>query len=124
MKKQLLSLVMMLLPMVSMADAVEIDGIYYNLNSEDKVAEVTSNPNKYIGYVNIPESVTYEGVKYNVTAIGNSAFYNCKKLDSITIPNGVTEISGWSFDGCTSLTSIDIPNSVIFIGKNAFEDCI
>jgi hypothetical protein len=31
MKKQLLLFVMLLLPMVAMADAVEIDGIYYNL---------------------------------------------------------------------------------------------
>ena len=45
MKKQLLLLVMMLLPMVTMADAVEIDGIYYNLIDKAKIAEVTSNPN-------------------------------------------------------------------------------
>ena len=38
MKKQLLILVMALLPMVASADAVEIDGIYYNLVSKAKVA--------------------------------------------------------------------------------------
>ena len=39
----------MLLPMVASADAVEIDGIYYNLVTKAKQAEVTSNPNKYRG---------------------------------------------------------------------------
>ena len=41
MKKQLLLLVMMLLPMAVWADPVEIDGIYYNLISKIKEAEVT-----------------------------------------------------------------------------------
>ena len=46
MKKQLLLFVMMLLPMVAMADPVEIDGIYYNLISEGNThgAEVTYKP--------------------------------------------------------------------------------
>ena len=57
MKKQLLLFVAMLLPMVAMADAVEIDGIYYNLISKTKAAEVTSSPNKYQGSIVIPESL-------------------------------------------------------------------
>ncbi len=41
-KSFLLFLVTILLPMVVSADdTVEIDGIYYNLVSKDKVAEVT-----------------------------------------------------------------------------------
>ena len=35
----------------ALADAIEIDGIYYNLVSKMKIAEVTSNPNKYKGAV-------------------------------------------------------------------------
>ena len=80
MKKQLLLLVMMLLPMMTMADAVEINGIYYNLSSDTKEAEVTSNPDKYKGYVNIPESVTYEDVKYNV-----KEFRECKEFKTIVL---------------------------------------
>ena len=56
MKKQLLLLVMILLPMVASADPVEIDGIYYNLISKTQNAEVTSNPNGYTGTIVIPES--------------------------------------------------------------------
>ena len=102
MKKTLLSLLLMLLPVVASADAVEINGIYYNLNSTDKTAEVTSNPDNYSGAVEIPESVFYEsdGETYAVTSIGVRAFYNCSALTSVTIPNSVTSIGYYAFHGC------------------------
>ena len=122
MKKQLLLFMFMLVPMLASADAVEIDGIYYNLITKAQQAEVTSNPNKYTGSVVIPEKVTYEGVEYNVTSIGGSAFQNCTNLTSITIPNSVTSIGNNAFSNC-GLASITIPNSVTSIGKHAFESC-
>ena len=54
-------------PMAGYADAVKIGGIYYNLVSKAKTAEVTSNPNKYSGSVVIPSSVTYNGTTYTVS---------------------------------------------------------
>ena len=61
MKKQLLLLVMMLLPMVASAgDVVEVDGIYYNLIEKSKEAEVTKNPNgNYRISVDIPAYFEY-----------------------------------------------------------------
>ena len=123
MKKQLLLLAMILLPLVASADAVEINGIYYNLVSKIKEAEVTRNPNNYTGSVVIPEKVTYESVEYSVTSIGQSAFENCYGLTSITIPNSVTSIEGEAFSGCSGLTSVTIPNSVTSIGYYAFDSC-
>ena len=90
MKKQLLLFVMMLLPMMASAAAVEIDGIYYNLAAN--TAEVTSNPNKYMGGIVIPATVNYDNVTYSVTSIGISAFRSCSGLASVTIPNNVTTI--------------------------------
>ncbi len=123
MKKLQLFFVMMLLPMVASADAVEIDGIYYNLVSKAKAAEVTKNPNKYIGEVVIPEKVTYNDVEYSVIAIGERAFEGCRSLTSVTIPNSVTSIGDCAFYYCSGLTSITIPNSVTSIGGGAFFDC-
>ena len=123
MKKQLLLLVMMLLPMMAMADAVEIGGIYYNLFTKYKSAEVTKNPNNYSGAVDIPESFTYDGVVYSVTEIGSSAFAECTSLTSVTIPNTVTAIEHSAFEGCTGLTSVVVPNSVTSIDIFVFNGC-
>ena len=59
--KHLLLFVVALIPMAANADAVEIDGIYYNLIAKggSYLAEVTSNPDKYTGSVVIPASVSY-----------------------------------------------------------------
>ena len=105
------------------AEAVEIDGIYYNLVTKIKQAEVTKNPNKYTGTVNIPETVSYNDVTYSVTSIGNTAFYSCFGLTSVTIPNSVTSIGGGAFSSCSGLTSVTIPNSVTSIGGSAFYGC-
>ena len=100
MKKLFLLSVLMLLPLLASADAVEIDGIYYNFIEKGKAAEVTQNPNKYTGSVVIPESVVYEGKTYNVTSIGESAFNYCWILTSVTIPNSVTSIGSSAFSNC------------------------
>lgn len=88
------------------AEAVEIDGIYYNLVTETKQAEVTENPNKYSGTVTIPESVTYNGVTYSVTSIGDYAFRLCSGLTSVTIGKGVKTIEYGAFSNCTELTDV------------------
>ena len=122
-KKLLLLLLAMLLPMMASADPVKIDGIYYNLVSKVKTAEVTSNPNKYSGDVVIPETVMYRGEEYNVTSIGEKAFQYCNSLTSVTIPNSVTTIDSYAFNYCSGLTSVTIPNSVFSIGSDAFQGC-
>lgn len=58
-----------------------------------------------------------------VTTIGQSAFYNCFPLASITIPDSVTTIGLQAFYNCIGLTSITIPDSVTTIGQNAFLQC-
>ncbi|MBR5803496.1 MAG: leucine-rich repeat domain-containing protein, partial [Bacteroidaceae bacterium] len=123
MKKHLLLLFAGLLPMlVSAQTKVQIDGIWYNLISKAKQAEMTWGEN-YSGSITIPATVSYDGVEYSVTSIGESAFRFCSSLTSITIPEGVTSIELYAFDGCTSLTSITIPKSVTKIGEYAFNDC-
>ncbi len=135
MKKAILSIILMLLPMLASADAVEIDGICYILIEKGKVAEVTRNFNhSYSGDVIIPEKVSYGGSVYDVTSIGGDVSYNgntymggafrgCTGLTSVTIPNSVTSIGYGAFYQCSGLTSVNIPESVTFIGENAFLGC-
>ncbi len=126
--------------------AVEVDGIFYNLDEATKTCEVTYGTNRYQGRITIPEKITYNGVDYSVTSIGDlifnnctdltsitignsvttigmNAFYRCNNLTSVTLGNSITTIGQRAFLYCTSLTSIEIPNSVSEIGENAFSGC-
>lgn len=40
-------------------------------------------------------------------SIGNSAFYDCKKLVTVNIPNSIKEIAEYAFKGCTLLNSVN-----------------
>ena len=72
------------------------------------------------GALVIPSSVNYNGNTYTVTAIGDYAFYECSKITSVTIPEGVTTIGRYAFYANEALTSIQLPNSLISIGMRAF----
>ena len=86
---------------------VEIDGIYYELITKAKAAEVKSKPSKYTGNIVIPSTITYGGETYYVTSIGERAFYNCTRLTSITISESVTSIGSEAFWNCSSLTKAE-----------------
>ena len=116
MKKQLLLLAIMMLPLVASAE-VEIDGINYSYDYGNKQAKVIKKSPKYEGNIVIPETITYERREYSVTSIGDYAFSDCTGLTSISIPNSVTSIGDYAFYGCTGLTSITIPSSVTSIGE-------
>ena len=59
----------------------------------------------------------------SVTSIGSAAFINCFSLGSVTIPKGVTGIGRSAFSNCSSLASVTIPESVTGIGDSAFSNC-
>ena len=51
---------------------------------------------------------------------GSSAFAYCEKLKSINVPYGVTRIEADTFIYCSSLKSIRLPSTVKSIGSDAF----
>ena len=104
------------------AETFNVDGIRYYITSNLTV-EVTSKSPVYIGEIIIPKTVDYDGKTYSVTSIGDHAFYDCRGLTSVTIPNSVISIGNDAFCGCRGLTSVTIPNSVTSIGNDAFERC-
>ena len=126
----LLALVVIMMPIGALAEDFESGGIYYNITSaEDKTVEVTYRGGSYFEYteysneVTIPASVTYDGITYSVTSIGNYAFYGCNSLSSVTLSEGLNSIGDRAFYRCSSLSSISIPGTVASIADDAFYDC-
>ena len=68
----------------------KIDGIYYNLDTDTKTAEVAFGG--YLGDIVIPSTVTKDDVEYTVTSIASNAFYNSPQMTSVTIPKSVNTI--------------------------------
>ena len=89
-------------------------GLYYNITGYSTVELTKANyySSSYAGDITIPSSVTFNGMNYEVTAIGASAFMSCHDLTSVTIPKSVTTIKEAAFYYCTSLTRVVIPESV------------
>ena len=111
-----------LLPLLASADQVVSGGLYYNVNPDDRTAEVVETYEiRYSGDIVIPPSFIYDAVEYRVVGIARRAFYSCKELTSVVIPTSVTTIGENAFANCSGLTSVDIPHSVTTIGDYAFN---
>ena len=95
----------------------KIDGIYYDFSENNATVtyqEVQNlNSNTYSGDIVIPSTVTYGGKTYNVTSIGESAFYGCRNITSISIPASITSIGGYAFYVCTNLRRIKFINGLL-----------
>ena len=63
-------------------------------------------------------------IRKGTKIICDMAFYDCKFLESLIIPDSVTYIGYYAFGGCKSLKSLVLPDSVTSIGAWAFSQCI
>jgi len=77
---------------------------------------------RYVGHIEIPPFVTYEGVEYKVTAIYNYSFY-MKMMTSISIPSTVTRIGKYAFEECSNLEQIYFSTGLNIIEDHAFFNC-
>ncbi len=60
---------------------------------------------------------------YPVTDIGKEAFYGCRSLENITVPDSVTSIGEGAFKYCTNLKNITLSNNLTSIGAYTFFSC-
>lgn len=59
----------------------------------------------------------------NLTKLPHAAFYWCKALETVILPDGLMEIESQAFERCTSLTEITLPSSLRTIRESTFEHC-
>ena len=103
----------------------EANGIYYMITgaSTATVTYKDTGYNSYSGIVSIPASVSFGGMSFTVTEVGNSAFRNCAGLRAVSLPSTVTSIGNYAFYGCSGLRGITFPPSLTTIGERAFYAC-
>lgn len=80
--------------------------------------------NSKVTKADIPSTITYAGITYKVTAVGEKAFLNCSKLKTITIGKNVTSIGKRAFYGCKNLKKISIKATKLTskkVGSKAFK---
>ena len=106
------------------------DGLFFNIiDNDNKLVEVTyqherseENYSK-LTHVTIPDTVLRGRVKYAVVSIGNMAFYKCKTLESIVIPDHIKSIGTNAFSECSALTSVSLPNTITYLNSSLFSNC-
>ncbi|MBQ3565646.1 MAG: leucine-rich repeat domain-containing protein [Oscillospiraceae bacterium] len=69
--------------------------------------------------VTVPEMID----NLPVTAIERMAFYDCRSLKSISIPNCVTTINDDAFLCCTQLTDVRLPETLTELPESCFQSC-
>ncbi len=103
------------------ASAIEftVNGVRYSVNSDNTTITVAGYPNKPTGDLTIPESVTFRGLSFSVTSIGDGAFRGCWGLTSVTIPNSVISIGNDAFYGTAWYNNQ--PDGLVYAGPVAYK---
>ena len=125
MKKLFLFFSLLLGVLSAWAYDVEADGIFYDLDKENRTASVTySSDCFYDGAVVIPETISVDGTAYSVTSLGAYCFNDCRGLTSITIPNFVTSLGERCFAYCSRLTEVHVNRETPpATGYDIFSEC-
>ena len=126
-------LLVLLLPFGALAHDFMVDGVCYNVISEEyKLCEVTFFKNEsgemhrnfYKDVVLIPETVDFDGKRYFVSAIGRYAFNSQNELLSVVMPKTIRTIDIAAFYRCEKLNSLTIPAGVEKIEFGAFMSLV
>ncbi len=103
--------------------SVESKGLLYELSIKEKTATVTGAGKNNIKSVTIPDTLKVKNKVYKVTAIGDKAFKDFKKLKTVKIGKNVQSIGKDAFRNCTALTSVSGATGLVVIGDGVFSGC-
>ena len=100
-----------------------VGGLNYRYYTGAKKAVVIAGDYSSMTTVEIPASVTIDGVDYSVKAIDEEVFSDNKNLQTISLPDGLEEIGSYAFMSASYLNEFAIPSHLKHIGDYAFFNC-
>lgn len=74
-------------------------------------------------WMSYKDSIKSLVIEEGVTTVGQSAFFGCDQLTSVTLPTSLEKIEAQAFRSCAGLKEITIPAGVSEIDTCAFADC-
>lgn len=108
---------------LSEGESFAVNKCTYQVTSDEDSIEVQLTKCKASKSVTVPATVTFDGVKYKVTAIKKDAFKKNTKITSVTIGKNVKTIGKQAFAGCTKLKTVKFGSGTKEVGKQAFAGC-
>jgi hypothetical protein len=105
------------------ADAQVVGDVFTVNNITYKVTSIAPNEVEVSGstlsVLNIPSNVAYNGTNatYTVTAIGTEAFKDNGIITEVTLPSTVVKLGQHAFADCAKLESINLENVVTLVGN-------
>jgi len=99
--------------------------LYFSVTSSSaKTATLTGcTTNKDTVDIDIPYTVSFNGVNYKVTSIGENAFRNQERIENVRGNGCINEINSFAFAGCENLSYVRGVYNTISIGNSAFMNC-
>ena len=76
------------------------------------------------GIIERRSSIKQITVPVGVTKLGDNAFRECTKLESVELPETIETIGDSAFEDCYQLEHIELPENLKNIGERAFCNCI
>lgn len=142
MKKRVLSLLLCLVflltlaPAVTLADPLQTSGDYRDLhweynttNGRLDLSRADEGPMPEfeeasdVPWAAFRASITFVALNSTFTSISTYAFYGCTALTSFSVPDSVTSIGYGAFQGCTSLRTVTFGTGIRIINAYAFNGC-
>lgn len=121
MRKCLLCLLILLLPVMVCAESCSIcDGASDLCFADEHGALYCSGT-----LVSYPEDATAESytVREGTRIVGENAFQGNEWIEKVTLPEGLVMIDESAFDGCVALRHVEMPDSLLIIAGSAFCYC-
>ena len=76
------------------------------------------------GIIERRSSIKQITVPVGVTKLGDNAFRECTKLESVELPETIETIGDSAFEDCYQLEHIELPKNLKNIEESAFRNCV